>query len=559
MHGDARASASATSTRITATFVSEALSNREGDVEGVPYGPHGDACAGFNTSHFAPDAIAAGARSADRLHERTGLRWTSAPVDSLVNLAAKTGTGRNAVAYVYDRVFSPRSGRALLAVGSDDGVAVWVNGEPVLRAHQGRELALYSDLIWIDLREGDNHVLYKVDQGDGGWGLHRRVIDDPTSTLVWVSPYAYGDLVETAVLPDSSTSAPLRADARRAADAVHRVSLSWGRPGQAPSSAGPRVYDGPGRDTPAAVALPASFDGHAVLDVAVTGPGGVVYRERIPVFSASGLSETAGAIRLADTPDGRAKRGALDAVLAESDDRSRSYSTRFVADVVHDAALASHGLAPVSGPTVHGVEVRGQVHPYRLFTPAQTDIAPARPSAVLSYGTGDGTAPWSQKEAASHVLTVRRTALATATGTPLALPTGPPLDDFPEVLDAIAASVGARSVIAFSAGAADVLGWLGTPGAPPLDRVIFVSPLLQDADAANRHAATYDRRRHPTWTVRYGMADQDVPSYVPRRFIDRLRGLSAEVDYHETPHASHWVWINDPVRLALASVRHAQS
>ena len=74
-------------------------------------------------------------------------------------------------------------------MGSDDGVKVWIGGKLVHEHAVSRPLVPDQDRIEIDLREGENEVLLRVDQGGGPWGFTFR-IDDPGETLKVVEPYS---------------------------------------------------------------------------------------------------------------------------------------------------------------------------------------------------------------------------------------------------------------------------------------------------------------------------------------------------------------------------------
>ncbi len=66
------------------------------------------------------------------------------------------------VGYAYCEVESPIDTDALLAVGSDDGVKVWVNHRQVLANHIARALTPDQDLVTVSLHKGRNPILIKV-------------------------------------------------------------------------------------------------------------------------------------------------------------------------------------------------------------------------------------------------------------------------------------------------------------------------------------------------------------------------------------------------------------
>lgn len=88
----------------------------------------------------------------------------------------------NVVAYAKTCVLSGRARPAVFYVGSDDGVKVWVNGELVHSNRVRRALKPDQDRFDVNLREGANEVLFKIEQGGGAWALSFRV-NDPHGDL----------------------------------------------------------------------------------------------------------------------------------------------------------------------------------------------------------------------------------------------------------------------------------------------------------------------------------------------------------------------------------------
>ncbi len=82
------------------------------------------------------------------------------------------GTRRDfAVAYGVTYVDAPEAMDVVLALGSDDGVRVWVNKERVFENPAGRAYTPRQDKVNIKLRKGTNEVLFKVTQGEGEWAF----------------------------------------------------------------------------------------------------------------------------------------------------------------------------------------------------------------------------------------------------------------------------------------------------------------------------------------------------------------------------------------------------
>ncbi len=77
----------------------------------------------------------------------------------------------DAVAYGLTYLNAPTDMDATLAIGSDDGVAVWLNGQEVHRKALGRAYLPRADRVPVRLRAGRNTLLLKVNQGGGDWGF----------------------------------------------------------------------------------------------------------------------------------------------------------------------------------------------------------------------------------------------------------------------------------------------------------------------------------------------------------------------------------------------------
>ncbi len=111
----------------------------------------------------------------------TTATWTAyaSPADTLnFKEACKGRPGTDVVAYAYTTITRDRGGPALLALGSDDGVRVWVNGKLVHDHAIRRGVRPDEDVAEASFRAGANAVLVKVEQGTGDWGLCLRVVEE---------------------------------------------------------------------------------------------------------------------------------------------------------------------------------------------------------------------------------------------------------------------------------------------------------------------------------------------------------------------------------------------
>jgi len=122
-------------------------------------------------------------------------RWqaveSNAETVSLENLFGKPNY---VVAYVASEIVMPEAASVLLALGSDDGVKVWLNGEKVHDHWVLRGLKKDEDLVPLKLRKGANRLLLKVQNGEGGWGFICRVPDNQVLEEKVVDSALKGDL-----------------------------------------------------------------------------------------------------------------------------------------------------------------------------------------------------------------------------------------------------------------------------------------------------------------------------------------------------------------------------
>jgi hypothetical protein len=87
----------------------------------------------------------------------------------------KKFTGNNRVAYAKCSVSSDKAQPALLELGSDDGIKVILNGQPVFSKNQVRQFRPGQDKVKIDLKQGENTLLLKVTQNGGDWMFSARL------------------------------------------------------------------------------------------------------------------------------------------------------------------------------------------------------------------------------------------------------------------------------------------------------------------------------------------------------------------------------------------------
>jgi len=127
----------------------------------------------------SPPSAAALEKAGGKKVERTFSASDDPTGEFVVNLNktfAKPKT--NSVAYGFIYLVSEQDADAVLAMGSDDGCLVWLNGKEVHRVNDPRAYNPKADRVKIRLNKGVNRLLVKINQGVGGWEFAAH-IDTP--------------------------------------------------------------------------------------------------------------------------------------------------------------------------------------------------------------------------------------------------------------------------------------------------------------------------------------------------------------------------------------------
>lgn len=96
--------------------------------------------------------------------------------DSLVNLDEAISNAPLKVAYGYCRLESPIEQICVLAVGTNDGARIWLNGEQIFDSPRARGVKPDDDMLVVRLKKGTNSFLIKVEERGGSWGFCARVL-----------------------------------------------------------------------------------------------------------------------------------------------------------------------------------------------------------------------------------------------------------------------------------------------------------------------------------------------------------------------------------------------
>jgi len=105
--------------------------------------------------------------------------------------------------YAATYIYSPEEQNIIFSIGSDDGYTMWVNQERLFSNLIFRGLTKGQDKVPARLKAGWNRILFKVINGEGGFGLAVDILDKNENPLK--------DLVTSYKKPDQMTPSSLSA------------------------------------------------------------------------------------------------------------------------------------------------------------------------------------------------------------------------------------------------------------------------------------------------------------------------------------------------------------
>ncbi len=130
-------------------------------------------------------------------HQRDGKEYPWQKVESptnVIDLMQLYGPKEYVIAYAWAEIELPAATSAVLGIGSDDAVKVWLNGEQVHENWADRPAREDDDLVLVKFRAGRNHLLLKVQNGRELWGFACRLLDAKTLGEKLLSALRSGDL-----------------------------------------------------------------------------------------------------------------------------------------------------------------------------------------------------------------------------------------------------------------------------------------------------------------------------------------------------------------------------
>ena len=107
------------------------------------------------------------------------IRWheMNARSSGMLDLRADIGMDMGVVGYAFTYVYAPKSLDTVMLLGSDETVAVWLNGAEIHKKRVYRRIIPDADTIPCQLKAGWNEVVCSVEQNSWTWALYLRFTD----------------------------------------------------------------------------------------------------------------------------------------------------------------------------------------------------------------------------------------------------------------------------------------------------------------------------------------------------------------------------------------------
>jgi hypothetical protein len=206
-------------------------------------------------------------------------KFPDGQVNSFLPLFPKPEQQAGSVVYLYREIDLGGAAELPVSLGSDDGLAVWLNGEKIVSDNAARAAGPDQALVTLKLKPGVNKLLMKVTQGNGEWGFYFAPKATPTAVL----PKQFEDVSDSIGLGLAGVGSTVKGDRILVADfnkdgrtdflyCAGTGVLAMNTPkGFVESKAAGLSFKAGNRIAPAA----GDFDGDGLVDLAIPQPDGV--------------------------------------------------------------------------------------------------------------------------------------------------------------------------------------------------------------------------------------------------------------------------------------------
>ena len=105
------------------------------------------------------------------------LKWIDfSGSDQIISLDEVVSKESNVCAYAFKEIYSKDEGMFVLALGTNDGGRLWVNGEQIWDYREARGCIPDSDLVPVYFKKGRNQILLKIEEKGNSWEFCARIM-----------------------------------------------------------------------------------------------------------------------------------------------------------------------------------------------------------------------------------------------------------------------------------------------------------------------------------------------------------------------------------------------
>ena len=289
---------------------------------------------------------------------------------------------KNKVIHVIDIVNVKHTGNYNISTGSDDGFKMWVNGDSVAQVHIGRACNPDDDIFQIKLNKGLNHILYKIDNGWGGWALYRNY-NLNKSSIDNFKDDLFIDLPESCIIEDSLNYLNFNTNKVLKARLYSQINpedicmkISWISMDNFQDTLSSAFY----YDIPDKILLDEHFKTSRILLIQVYNNNKISYTEKIPIYTITYADSLAKELydKTYISPILLVKKqviGVLFNLVPQEEQSEKQYSTRMKAHILNDLYGNYHTegkiITDIIGPVIMGYRSRADssIQLYRVYIP----------------------------------------------------------------------------------------------------------------------------------------------------------------------------------------------
>ncbi len=132
---------------------------------------------GFDTKYFPEETIQLGEVNRIGARRYVWQKFQDMALDGRIDLLPLFRRTERVLTYAYTELDSPREQDVLFKMGSDDGIACWLNGERIHANNAARGLQVDQDVVKARLAAGKNKILLKITNNSGPWEFCFRITD----------------------------------------------------------------------------------------------------------------------------------------------------------------------------------------------------------------------------------------------------------------------------------------------------------------------------------------------------------------------------------------------